>query len=148
MPRPLLRGWRGEAEVTESSSTARRVYLLLVIAGAVLCALGALVLLLNRVLALILGVEGPRNLAEEVATPLGVLLVALLVGGLHFAWLRRDQAVIAAFRQVEQVVEAEPPAPPIRRQLVLTVPAGVDVAAALDGLRSGLPEGYRLDEAG
>jgi hypothetical protein len=163
----IIARWRDRLSLSEASSTARRAYLLLAIAGALLGGISALVLLLNRVFGSILGVTGPRNLAAELATPTGVLIMAVLIAGLQFRWLRRDQAEIVIERtraQQEQMVaepappaaEAEqaavapataPEATPAERWLVLTVPPGADPAAALEELRRALPEGYVLEEA-
>ena len=84
----------------------------------------------------------------------GVLMVALLVGALHFRWLRRDQRTAAELAEAlpaptpaAAVVEPGLPAP-MQQPLVLSVPAGGDAGAALLAMRSTLPDGYRLDETG
>jgi hypothetical protein len=151
--------WRASEPLSEASSTARRTYLLLAIAGSVLGGVAALVLVLNRLFGSVLGVSGPRNLVGELATPLGVLVIALLIAGLHYAWLRRDQREVAIARtnaQLEALATTAPalapepmpvPAPVAQRRLVVTAPAGTDLDAALATLRGALPEGLSLEEA-
>lgn len=150
-----LQRWRRVNELAEARSTARRAYLLLAIASSLLVGLGALVFLLNRFIGTVLGVPS-ASLTSELATSASVLLVAVVVGGLHFSWLRRDQRVVAdevgdaaaAAEATAAEDEAKPRPADAQRRLVLTGPAGTDMAAALDGLRARLPEGYRLEEAG
>ncbi len=138
-------------EVAESRSTARRAYLLLTIAGSVLAGLSGLLLILNRFIGSLIGATVQRNLTSELSTPLGVLIVAILLGGLHFWWLRRDQRVVAGeSEEATQLVPLAIPTAPasIERRLVLTAPAGADVSGALERLRAELPDGYRLEEGG
>jgi hypothetical protein len=118
-----------------------------------------MVLLLNRLFGSILGASGPSNLVGELATPVGVLVMAVLIASLHFRWLQRDQREVAIERtsvQLESLAAgpAEPPsetatAPALlaQRHLVLTGPAGADLGATLAVVRGALPEGYSLEDA-
>jgi hypothetical protein len=154
----VISRWRSALGLGEARSTARRAYLLLAIAGSLLGGVSAMVLLLNRLFGSILGAAGPANLATELATPIGVLVMALLIAGLHYRWLRRDQRDLAIERtnvQLESMAAARAeapaevvpaPAPRAQRRLVVTGPAGADLGAAVAGLRAALPEGYGLDE--
>jgi Domain of unknown function (DUF5671) len=142
--------WRRSDPLGEARSTARRSYLLLVVAGTVIAGLGALVLLLNRLIEALLGVQAQGILASELSAPAGVLFVAIIVGALHTIWLRSDARTLAA-ADLAVPPETEPApsivALPAQRQLVLVAPAGGDVDATIDGIRSNLPEGYRLEDA-
>ncbi len=141
--------WRGIDEATEARSTARRAYLLLAIGGSLLGAVSALVVILNRFIGSLIGANVSRSLASELSTPLGVVVVAILVAGLHYWWLRHDQRSVArAAPAVSAEVPLEPQAAPARVQmLALTVPPGGDAGGAVSRLRAALPEGYRLEEA-
>lgn len=155
----VITRWRSAPGLDEARSTARRVYLLLAIAGSLLGGVSAMVLLLNRLFGSILGAAGPANLATELATPVGVLIMALLIASLHFRWLRRDQREVATERTSAQLeaIGAAPAvtlddalaasAPPAQRRLVVIGPAGADLGATVQALRGVLPEGYSLEEA-
>jgi hypothetical protein len=161
----VISRWRIQLALSEAHSTARRAYLLLAIAGSLLAGISAMVLLLNRLFGSILGASAPANLVGELATPIGVLIMALLIAGLHFRWLQRDQREVAIERtnvQLEAMAAApaeplaEPgaavtpalaPALPVQRRLVLTGPAGADLEGAVAAARGALPEGYSLEEA-
>lgn len=156
----LIERWRSQQPVDEARSTARRSYLLLAIAGSLIAGISSLVLLLNRLISALLGVVAERSLASELSAPAGVLTIALAVGVLHFLWLRRDQRVAAiplaevspAEEGPAEEVPAEQAVPlavaTVERRLVLTAPADADFSATIATLRAGLPDGYKLDEAG
>ena len=155
----VINRWRAHLGLSEAQSTARRAYLLLAIAGSLLGGVSAMVLLLNRLFGSILGASGPSNLVGELATPVGVLVMALLIAGLHFRWLQRDQREVAIERtdaQLEALAAAPalPPAEvvaapglPSQRRLVLTGPAGANLEATVAAVRGALPEGFSLEEA-
>ena len=147
--------WRRRDEQGEADSTARRTYLLLVSAGALLGGLAGLVVLLNRVIGALVGANSGRSLTSEVSTSVGVLTMAILVLALHYWWFRRDQRVVhlghgalepqAAYPSPEEPAQA--PAP-VARALVLRVPLGGDADLALEQIRQALPDGYAIEEAG
>jgi hypothetical protein len=152
--------WRSTPGIHEARSTARRAYLLLAIAGAVLGGVSAMVLLLNRLFGSILGAAAPSSVAVELATPIGVLVMALLIAGLHYRWLQRDQREVAIERttaQLESLAAAEPAgpdlglatpvAPAAQRRLVVTGPPGADLGATVAALRDALPDGFSLEDA-
>jgi hypothetical protein len=145
-----IQRWRSLDEQGEAHSTARRAYLLLAIGGSVLGAIGALVVILNRFIGSLIGASVTGSLTSELSTPTGVVIAAILVAALHYWWLRRDQRVVAV---APSVVTTELPAEaqlvPARVQmLALTLPPGADSSGVISQLRTALPEGYLLDEAG
>lgn len=127
----------------EASSTARRAYLLAVLAASALSGLGSLGLVLYRLVSGLLGVDAGGSLASELSTPLGALIVATAVALYHGLALRRDQEL----RADAAPAEAAPEVTPVQRQLrlVLSGPPDADLAATLERLRGSLPEGHELD---
>ncbi|HET7037933.1 MAG TPA: DUF5671 domain-containing protein [Thermomicrobiaceae bacterium] len=122
------------APLAERAATVRRVYLYLVLAGALLSLLGSLAVVIYRVLSVILGVDAFHGLAGHLSQPLGIALVAAALTAYHLLLLRRD-------------LSSQPSAPgPQRRALVLTAPPGTDLDALLASLRAGLPSGASLAE--
>lgn len=139
--------WRGvelrrlAAATAEASSTVRRALLLIVLAGSIVAGIAAAGLILYRVFGALVGISQSGDPAAELSTPIGVLVVAIVVAAYHAVLLRRDQGLTA-----------ELPGPalataPLALDLRLTVPAGGDPAAVLAAISEGLPPGYDLEVA-
>jgi hypothetical protein len=118
----------------ERGASVRRVYLVAIIAAALISLLGTLAAILYRVLAIILGVERAGDFFDDMSTAVSGALVAAGLLGYHVAVLRTDQAARA---EREETVGYDVP-------LVLSLPPGVDVDVAVHALSAQLPEGYRL----
>lgn len=129
----------------EAVSTIRRVYLLGVLAASVLIGLGSLGLVVYRLVSGLLGVDPSASLVSELSTPLGSLVVAAAVALYNGLALRRDQALRAEAPPTPAPIVVAPETAGSRLRLVLTGPPESDLAATLDGMRSALPDGYRLE---
>jgi len=123
----------------EAASTIRRSFLLVILAVSVITSLGSLAVVLYRFFGSLLGANLVGNPVSELSLPLGILIVAVGVALYHGLALRGDLDLRA---------EASAPTEPMpsRRGLVLIGPPGSDLDGTVEALRSGLPEGYRLDE--
>jgi hypothetical protein len=129
---------RAVEPLIESRSTIRRAALLIVLAASVIAGLASVALILYRVFGFLLEAGLTGDAVSELATPTGILVVAVVGGVYHGLALRRDQALLEAEPTV-------PEAPIAGISLTLLGPAGEEVDAALEALRSALPEGYRLE---
>ncbi len=150
---PWLWEWRRTVAVrstdaeSEASSTVRRAYLLLALAGSLVAGIGALSLILYRVFGQLLGAPSSGSIVSELSTPSGVLTVAVMVALYHGIAVRRDQTTVAsATPPPAPVDEGETAMASERRALVLSGPPGSDLAAAIDRLRNALPPGHRLED--
>ena len=139
-----LQGRHAADPPEEAGSGIRRSYLLLIIAATVIASLGSLAVVLYRIFGGLLGVASSQSAVSDLSGPVGALLVAAAVAIYHGVALRRDMALRAAAEPAQPPAEAEPE---IRRGVVLTGPAGSDLDAALQTLRTQLPAGFRLDES-
>lgn len=131
----------------EASSLVRRAYLLIAVAGSIVAGLGSLGVVLYRAFGAVLGVGFGDSAASALSGPLGILVVAAIIGAYHGAALRRDQSL----RAESEPAASEAPAPlpqtafAATRHLVLVVPPGGDMDAVLHNLRQALPTGFRLE---
>jgi hypothetical protein len=127
----------------EGTSTVRRAAILVVLAATVVAGIVTLGVILYRLLGTLFGLEAPGDVVSELRTPIGGLLVAVGLAAYHGVALRRDQAL-----RVE-VGATEPAVPSLaERSLRLSGPPGeqqMETVIAL--LRTGLPEGYALEDA-
>jgi hypothetical protein len=123
----------------EASSTVRRGALFLVLAVGVVALIGGAGTILYRLFGILFGLELAGNTVSELSTPIGIVLVALVVGGYHAALLRRDEPLR---RGAPAPAEAAAPAVVLLR---LSAPPGVDVSEVADRLRAQLPPGYSLE---
>jgi hypothetical protein len=97
----------------EAVSTVRRVALILPLAGAVIVGLVSLAIVLYRFFGTIFGVSFSQNAISDLSTPLGALLVAILVAGYYGLLLRNDLRIKAASEPETPAAGAPaPPAPP------------------------------------
>ncbi|HET7636052.1 MAG TPA: DUF5671 domain-containing protein [Candidatus Limnocylindria bacterium] len=127
----------------EAASAVRRTALLLVIGVTIVAGIISLGLILYRLFGTLFGVQLGGDIASELSTPLGALIVALAVIAYHVIALRRDQ-------QWRETAGAAAAPPPLSGGVALALlgPSGVrtaDVEAVLARLRAQLPEGYRLE---
>jgi len=125
--------------VGEAGSMVRRSFLMIVLAGSVIAGLGSLAVVLYRLFGSLLGANLFGNTASELSGPLGTLTVAVAVALYHGLALRSDLTM-----RTEVSVPPEPL--PSQRSLVLIGPPGSHLDGAVQALRNGLPDGYRLDE--
>jgi hypothetical protein len=132
---------RAADQGVETRALAPRAYLYLVLAASLIAALPAAAMTAYRLINLLLGIAA-RGVGETLATPVAVLIVALVVAAYH-AWVLRRGTAPAAVEEV-----AAPPAPStvLDLTLVLHAPAGTDVAATLAALRRNLPPETTLEE--
>lgn len=127
----------------EGGTTSRRVYLYLVLAGALVAGLGSLSFALYRLLNVALGAASGGRLGSDLSAAVGVLVVAGALLVYHGLLLRTDLAL----RPRAMPMPPSAPAPTPRAAslpLILTGPPGADLDAALDDLRRHLPEGVSL----
>lgn len=150
--------------IGEASSTIRRTFLYLTLGTSLVAAIGSGAVILYRLTGLLLDAGIGGSLARELATPLGVLIVASLAIVYHGLQLRGDTRLAAA------VAAAEPPAqepvaevasesaadvapdvgPDVAPQprtvlsLTLQVPGDTDPAPVVAALRAVLPPGSEL----
>lgn len=172
--------WRGVVArrrldpVGEATSTIRRTFLYITIATSLIAAIAAAAVILYRLSGILLDTQVGGSLANELSTPLGVLVVAALSIVYHGLALRADQRVAAEVAPAAAAgstaapdvaaapdsADASPPdsadaspvaaATPVHATLTLRGPAGADMTAAIAALRAALPEGMELaiDEDG
>jgi len=112
----------------ERTSTVRRAYLLIIIAGGVIALLTSLAIVIYRIFAELLGVNATQALDE----PLAVLAIAIAVLAYHALLLRSDLA--------SGVVEM--PNGQTTFSLVISGPAGGDAATLVNTIQASLPSGY------
>ncbi|HEX5578743.1 MAG TPA: DUF5671 domain-containing protein, partial [Candidatus Limnocylindria bacterium] len=122
-----LEARRMGAPLEEAGSTVRRAYLLVVVGLSVVAGLGSLAYLLYRLFASILGATSPGSGLEELAAPVGILIVAVAGAAYHGLALRRDQELRERVEPAAASAADWEPAPtaggPQRRVLVLSGPA-------------------------
>jgi hypothetical protein len=134
------------APAAEAASTIRRAALLLAMAAGILAGVASLGVILYRMFGTLFGLDAPGDVAAELSTPIGTLIVAAAVAGYHGQLLRRDGALRAA---AEEPPPADAVAAPIAPELALrlTGPAGADadaLSAVARSLADHVPEGYEL----
>jgi hypothetical protein len=139
-----LQSRRAAQPEAEARSTARRAYLLIVVAVALLASLGSLAFVLYRLFNAILGVDQFTNLASSLSAALGVLLVAAALAAYHGLAERRDHALREASGAPET---PEPGASPLaERRFVLRGMSGDALDAAVTDVRAALPPGIEIEE--
>jgi len=126
--------WLKADPATERTATVRRVYLFAVIAGSIVAVLVSLAIVMYRVFAELLGVEGSVALVQELGEPLAVLLVAAGLLAYHAILLRADLGERGA-----SISE-----PGTTLQLVISAPAGANTDAIVATIKSHLPTGYAV----
>lgn len=124
--------WLRREPDMERNATVRRVYLFVAIAGSIVALLVSLAVVMYRVFAQLLGVEGTNALVEELGQPLAVLLVATGVLVYHVLLLRDDLGEREASLDQQRTT----------LQFVVTGPPGVEPDAVVAAIQSTLPAGY------
>jgi Domain of unknown function (DUF5671) len=131
--------------LAEAASTARRVTLLIVLAAAVLAGIASLGVVLYRLFGTIFGIAASGNVVLELSTPIGILIVAVVLAIYHGLALRRDQALRGTpLAPTAAEMEADAVGVTLLR---LLGPRGGDTTAALIAMRQHLPAGFALEEA-
>ncbi len=161
------RRW-AETPRLEATAAARRVYLYLVLATALITSISALGLIAYRLFGIVLGATAPPNVVSEISTPVGVVLVGALVVAYHGLAMRADLAMReTAPSELAEVAEVAEPAvgaavvgpleapgtlapsgPAVEIPLVVVGPPGADPDQVLAALRSALPAGYGIRSPG
>ncbi len=161
---------RARDPATERASAVTRADLFLVVGAAIVAAVPAATMTLYRMLDTILGGQSARPLLDELAFPIAIVIVAVVIGAYH-GWLLLGD--IRATGQATEEAEGETEAAsggagieavgaagvagsahavlagePAELELDLTVhaPPGTDLAALLAGLREHMPPGSTLEE--
>jgi hypothetical protein len=127
-------GWLRADAAVERTSTVRRAYLFISIAGAVVALLVSLAIVIYRVFAELLGVEATERLATELGQPLAVLVVAIALLAYHGLLLRADLADAPDDIRDERTMI----------HLVISGPSGIDESAVIESIQGSLPVGYRV----
>jgi hypothetical protein len=165
---PVVRRTERDPE-TEAASTARRAFLLLVLATALVAGVVSAAVILYRLLVTLLGGDLTGAAIAELGLPLGIVLTATTAGLYHWSLLRRDLRLAAPAEPAADELpgEPEPEAAPVAVPgeapaeggweseggavradgvaLTLRGPDGADLEDALRAARAALPEGYRLE---
>jgi hypothetical protein len=134
----ILGGWSRSDD--ERATTASRSYLYLAVGGGLLAAVPSAALVLYRLLNVVLATIPVARLGDEIATPLGVMVVAALAAAYHGRILLRD---LRLARFVAPAVATTGEGASIT--VVLRGPTDADVAAVLDQLRERLPTGFSIE---
>jgi hypothetical protein len=134
-----VRARRRSEPVDEANSTIRRSFLFVTLGVALVAAIAASALILYRLVGVLLDAGIGGNLASELSTPLGTLIVAGAVLAYHGLALRADQKLAKPDVPDEPVGTAALE----RRALVLVGPAA-DLDAALAAARAALPAGVEI----
>jgi hypothetical protein len=137
----ILRAWSSDDD--ERATTASRSYLFLAVGGGLIAAVPSAALILYRTMNVVLATDPAAGLGDELATPLGVLLVSALVAAYHGRILLRD---LRAVRAIPPPVATTGEGASIT--VVLRGPAGADVGAVVDQLRARLPAGFSIESGG
>lgn len=125
--------------IGEAASTIRRTTMLIVLAASVLAGIGAAGVILYRLFGSLFGIRLTGDPISELSLPIGILLVALVLGLAHGTLLRRDARVRS---ELEEAAPAQPAARSVR--LRLTGPAD-QMERALAALGGATPTGYALE---
>jgi hypothetical protein len=150
-------GMRTRDPAVERAAPAMRAYLFLVVGAATVAAVPTATMTLYQVLVTILGGEAARPLLAELAFPIAVVFVAVLVGAYHLRLLLADLRAGAAAGvesgeaggRAPVATAAIPAAAPMPAELTVALtlhaPVGTDMTALLGDLRDHLPPGAVLD---
>ncbi len=137
----------------EGTSTERRAYLYLVIAGALTSSISAAALIVYRFFGIVLGARVPASPISDLSTPIGIAVVAALIVAYHALALRADMRLRAALVAAAPA-DAEGAAPPERVAgavdvpVIVTGPPGTDPEAVVEIIRDRLPAGYGVRRPG
>ncbi len=147
-----LRRRSAEPDV-EATSTERRGYLYLVIAGALISSISAAALIVYRVFGIVLGSRVTESPISDLSTPIGIAVVAAGIVAYHALALRADMRLRAALvaAPAPEAAEAGPSgraAGAVEVPVIVSGPAGTDPEAVVAILRDRLPAGYGVRRSG
>jgi hypothetical protein len=155
---------RSAAPDVEATSTERRVYLYLVIAGALTSSIAAAALIVYRTFGIVLGARVPESPISDLSTPIGIVIVAAVGVVYHALALRSDvrlratlvaapaaeagptggAAGLALAAEAADTAPTGPAAGAVQVAIIVTGPPGADLEAAVETLRHHLPAGYGI----
>jgi hypothetical protein len=135
---------RSAAPDLEGTSTERRAYLYLVIAGALISSISAAALIVYRVFGIVLGATVPASPVSDLSTPIGIAVVAAGIVAYHAFALRADVRLRSALMTAPapDAAASERVAGAVEVPVIVTGPAGTDPDAVVAILRDRLPAGY------
>lgn len=131
-----LQRQRARATVEVASATSRRAYLLLVCGVATVALMLALAFVIYQATRMLLGTE----LIDDASWALAVLVVAAVVLAYHLYCLRGDMLVARTVEPATGSAELARSS----ETLEITAPAGADLEAFNEAIRSELPDGFEL----
>ncbi len=141
----LVMRHRRASPATERLATVGRAYLYLVVAASLIAGVPSAALTLYRLIDTILG-GGGVALGSELAIPVAVVLVAMLIATHHGRLLIADLRLGAETRPAEATAVIAAGTDGISRTLTLRGPVGTDLDAVVETLRERLPNGVLLDD--
>jgi hypothetical protein len=144
-----LRRRSAEPDV-EATSTERRAYFYLVIAGALISSISALALIVYRVFGIVLGARVPASPISDLSTPIGIAVVAVGIVAYHALALRADMRLRAALvaTPVAEAGASERAAGAVTVPVIVTAPPGTDPDSVVAILQDRLPAGYGVRRSG
>lgn len=137
----------------EPTSTERRAYLYLVVAGALTSSISAAALIVYRVFGIVLGARVPASPISDLSTPIGIVLVAAAIVAYHALALGADmrhRATLLAAAPTEAVgaALAERVAGAVEVPVIVSGPPGTDAEMVMAMLQDRLPAGYGIRRPG
>lgn len=137
---------RSAAPDVEGTSTERRAYLYLVIAGALISSISAAALIVYRVFGIVLGATVPASPVSDLSTPIGIAVVASGIVAYHALALRTDvrlrATLVVAPAEVASASEGAVGASEVT--VVVSGPPGADPDSVVAIVRDRLPAGYGI----
>jgi len=134
----------------EGTSTERRAYLYLVIAGALISSISAVALIVYRVFRIVLGADVTASPVSDLSTPIGVAIVATGIVVYHAVALRSDLRLRATL--VASPADVAPAhggiAAPVEIVVIVSGPPGADPDVVVAIVRERLPAGYGVRRSG
>jgi uncharacterized membrane protein len=140
----ILRNRRSRP-TTERMATVGRAYLYLVVASSLIAGVPSAALTLYRLIDTVLGGRGVA-LGSELAIPIAVVIVAMLIAIYHGRLLMADLRFGAQARPVEATPLLAADVDWASRTLTLRAAIGTDLDAIVEMLRDRLPDGVVLDD--
>jgi hypothetical protein len=141
---------RSAAPDVEGTSTERRAYLYLVIAGALISSISAAALMVYRVFGIVLGATFPASPVSDLSTPIGIAVVAAGIVAYHALALRADVRLWATLvvAPAEVAAASEGATGPVEVPVIVFGPPGADPDSVVAIVRDRLPAGYGVRRPG